>query len=102
MTCPKCGGENPEKVQYCLRCHAPLRYTCPACHKVQDHGGQCDGCGVDFAKYGAMLLSHAREQAQQERKSSGYRSSLFKQILLLPLTGGLSILSFLRTLRKRD
>jgi double zinc ribbon protein len=102
MNCLKCGGDNPEKVQFCLRCHAPLRYTCPACHHAQDHGGQCEQCGVDFAKYGAMLVFHAQEKAQLEREKSRQRGSLFKQILLLPITGGLSIVSFIRSLRERD
>jgi hypothetical protein len=102
MRCPKCGGDNPEKVQFCVRCHAPVRYTCPACHHLQDHGGHCDECGLDFEKYAAMLVFHAQERSQLERQKSLHRSSLFKQILLLPLTGGLSIVSFIRTLRKRD
>ncbi len=102
MNCPKCGGDNRDEIQFCLRCHAPLRYTCPACRHVQDHGGQCDQCGVDFLKYAAMMVFNAQEQAQLERHSSLHRSNLFKQILLLPLTGGLSIMSFIRSLKHRD
>lgn len=53
-------------------------------------------------KYAAMLVVYAQERAQLEHQKSLHRGSLFKQTLLLLLTGGLSIVSFLRTLRKRD
>ena len=102
MTCPKCGVENPGKVQFCVRCHTPLWYTCPACRHTQDHGGLCDKCGVDFAKYAALMVSHAQERAQRERDVSRQRGSVYKQILLLPITCGLSLLSYLRSLRERD
>lgn len=49
-----------------------------------------------------MLVSHAQERAQQERQASQQRGSIFKQILLLPITGGLSLLGFLRSLKGRD
>jgi hypothetical protein len=49
-----------------------------------------------------MLVSHAQERAQLERQNSHQRGSIFKQILLLPITGGLSIVSFLRSLKGRD
>ena len=102
MRCPKCGQENSATIQYCLRCHAPLRYTCPACQHIQDHGGQCDQCGVDFAKYAAMMVFQAQTQAQQSREKLRNRYSLIKQVILLPLTGGLSLLSFLRSLMRKE
>ena len=102
MTCPKCGQDNPETIQFCLRCHAPLRYTCPACQHLQDHGGQCDQCGVDFAKYAAMLVFQAQTQAQRGREVLRKRNSVIKHLLLLPITGGLSLLSFLPFFRRRN
>ncbi len=94
MQCPKCRHENPEKALFCTRCHAPLHFTCPACRHVQDRGGKCDQCGVDFAKYAAMLVFQAREIAQGKRKHTGEKTSLAKQIILIPLTGGLSLLKY--------
>ena len=79
-----------------------MRYACPACHHLQDHGGQCDQCGVDFGKYAAMLLLQAQTQAQQERKDLQKRNSIIKHIVLVPITGGLSLLGFLRFLKRRD
>ena len=77
-----------------------MRYTCPGCQHQQDHGGQCDQCGVDFVKYAAMMVFQAQTQAQMKREKSRKKNSVMKQILLLPLTGGLSLLSFLRSLRR--
>jgi uncharacterized membrane protein YvbJ len=102
MQCPKCLHENPEKAQFCIRCHTPLRFACPACGHVQDHGGKCDQCGIDFAKYAAMLVLQAREGAQEKRRHSRETASLAKHILLLPLTGGLSLLKYVFSRFRRD
>ncbi|MBZ5545479.1 MAG: hypothetical protein LAO07_17675, partial [Acidobacteriia bacterium] len=79
----------------CGRCHTPLRYTCPACKHVQTHGGKCDQCGVDFAKYSAMLIFSAQNAAQREHDRTRERTSFIKQLLLLPITGGISLVKFL-------
>ena len=97
MECPKCKTENAETVQFCARCHATLRYTCPACKHTQLHGGKCDQCGVDFAKYAMMLQFQAKTEADKDRERLKARSSLIKQILLLPITGGLSLLKYFRS-----
>jgi hypothetical protein len=101
MRCPKCRHENSERAQFCTRCHAPLRFTCPACRHVQDHGGKCDQCGVDFAKYATMLVFQAREGAQEKRRHTREKASLAKQILLIPLTGGLSLLKYVLSRLRR-
>ena len=97
MECPKCRHPNPETAQYCLRCHTPVRYVCPACQHLQRVGGKCEKCGVDFVKYAVMLQFQMQSQAQQKRQRSKTRTSIVKQILLLPITGGLSFLRFLRS-----
>ena len=102
MQCPKCRQENPDTAQFCTRCHTTLRYFCPACKQVQDHGGKCDQCGVDFAKYGAMLVFKAKDDAKQAREQTRGRASLIKQIVLLPITGGLSLLKYFRTQFRGD
>ncbi|MBZ5515085.1 MAG: zinc ribbon domain-containing protein [Acidobacteriia bacterium] len=95
MQCPKCKQDNPPTAQFCTRCHTPLRYTCPACKHVQSHGGQCEQCGVDFAKYSAMLVFSAQNAAARDRDRTRARTSLLKQVLLLPITGGISLVRFL-------
>ena len=95
MQCSKCRHENPDHILYCARCHAPLRYSCPACKHVQEHGGSCDACGVDFAKYAAMLVFKAESDARLAHEQSRNKSRAFHQILLLPITGGFSLIKYL-------
>ena len=97
MDCPKCHRENPEAAQFCLRCHAPLRIICPACKHPQLEGNKCDECGVDFAKYLGMLQFQMKSEADQDRARRKNRSAIFKQILLLPITGGFSLLKYFRS-----
>jgi hypothetical protein len=94
MQCAKCKTENPETATFCIRCHAPLKYTCPACKHVQLEGGKCEKCGVDFAKFAAMLVFQARDTAQAERSKANERTAIWKQIILLPITGGLSLIKY--------
>jgi uncharacterized membrane protein YvbJ len=97
MKCSKCGQENLKAVEFCVRCHTPLHYTCPSCKNVQDHGGQCDQCGADFAKFAAMLVFQAQSNAQLSRQNTRNRQSILKQVLLLPITGGFSLIKFFRS-----
>jgi hypothetical protein len=94
MQCPKCKAENSETVTYCVRCHAPMKYTCPSCKHVQLQGGKCEQCGVDFVKYAAMLVFQAKDVAQSEREKSKDRTAIIKQLLLLPITGGYSLIKY--------
>jgi len=96
MECPKCGRENSESTPFCVRCHATLAYTCPACRHVQREGGKCVQCGVDFAKYAALLAFRMSSEAAQDRERSKSRAAILKQIVLLPITGGLSLVGYLR------
>jgi hypothetical protein len=97
MNCLKCGQKNLKAVEFCVRCHTPLRYTCPACKNVQDHGGKCDQCGADFAKFAAMMVFQAQSNANLSRQNARDRQSIIKQILLLPITGGFSLIKFFRS-----
>ncbi len=72
-----------------------LRLTCPACGHVQRSGSVCEACGVTFAKYGAMLLAQNEIEAQRERQRTRARQTFWKQILLLPVTGGISLVRHL-------
>ncbi len=86
MQCPKCKAENSEIVTYCVRCHNPLKYTCPTCKNVQLQGGKCEKCGLDFTKYAAMLVFQAKDAAQNERKKDqGWRPSLWMHVVFFPL-----------------
>ncbi len=102
MDCPKCHRANPESAQFCLGCHVPLRFVCPSCQNVQPHGGQCEKCGIDFAKYLAAMQFQMEIQAQQHRERARSRSEAFKQALLLPVTGGFSLLKYFRNRLRGD
>lgn len=95
MECPKCKTVNSDAVQFCSRCHATLLYKCPSCAATQRHGGTCDKCGVDFAKYAGMLVAQEQIRAQREHDRAREKASTWKQIILLPVTGGYSLMKYL-------
>jgi hypothetical protein len=95
MDCPKCKTANTDTVRFCTRCHATLLYKCPSCAATQRHGGTCDKCGVDFAKYATMLISQESIRAERDRKRTRTRADVLKQGLLLPITGGFSLIRYL-------
>ena len=101
-TCAKCGQPNRDGVQFCVRCHTPLRFTCPACAHVQTRGGACEACGVDFVKYGMMKLAALQTDLEQARERTKNRAALLKSLALVPLTGGLSLLKYFRARRRSD
>ncbi len=41
-----------------------------------------------------MLVFRAKDTAQSERAKTKGRSAIFKQIVLLPITGGLSLIKY--------
>ena len=101
MKCVKCGQDNLKAIEFCVRCHHPLHYTCPACKHEQLQGGKCEKCGTDFAKYAAMLVMQAQSSEHQKREVSANRNRILKQVVLAILTGGLSLL-FLHRNRVMD
>lgn len=52
---------------------------------------------MDFAKYATVLEFQMRSEGEQDRERSKSRLTILKQILLLPITGGLSLLGYLRS-----
>ena len=97
MICQKCNHDNPETVRFCIRCHMTLRFTCPACQNVQAHGGTCGRCGVDFLKYAAILQFNMEHTVRREREKAKARSAAVKQVILLPITGGWSLMKYVKS-----
>lgn len=102
MTCPKCRQKNPEAAQFCLRCHMTLHFRCPACRHFQRQGGQCERCGVDFLKYVALVQFQMESTLRKDRERAKGRSALLRQIFLLPVTGGYSLIKYMKSVLLRD
>ena len=102
MKCSRCGLENLKSIEFCVRCHTPLRYTCPSCKNEQLHGGTCDKCGADFAKVAAMMVYQAQLQAEQSREARKSRNGPWGEILLAIVTLGLSLLFSIEAVHKDE
>lgn len=102
MICPKCGSENPASAQFCVRCHMTMRFMCPACGHSQDQPGACESCGLDFAKYAIAAEFQMENQERLNRERQESRNELVKQALAAPLTGGWSLVKYLRTTLRGD
>ena len=92
IKCPKCGADAREIARFCRRCHATLRYECPACKHEQRKGGSCEKCGVDFIKYISSVVAAKRIEADQVHDRIERRTVIIKQVFLLPITGGISLI----------
>jgi hypothetical protein len=95
VKCPKCGMDAREVARFCPRCHATLRYECPACKHEQRKGGSCEKCSVDFAKYVTAVVAGKQIEADQIHDRIERRTGIIKQVFLLPITGGLSLIRYL-------
>ena len=94
IICFKCGADAREIARFCPRCHATLRYECPACKHEQRKGGSCEKCGVDFVKYITAVVAAKQIEADQVHDRIERRTGIIKQVFLLPITGGLSLLKY--------
>src|ERR1700728_3143246 len=94
IKCPKCGADAREVARFCPRCHATLRFACPACKHEQRKGGSCEKCGVDFVKYITAVVAAKKIEADQVHDRIERRTGIIKQVFLLPITGGLSLFKY--------
>jgi hypothetical protein len=94
IKCPKCAADAREVARFCPRCHATLRFECPACKHGQRKGGACEKCGVDFVKYISAVVAGKKAQADQVHDRIEQRTNMIKHVLLLPVTGGLSLFRY--------
>ncbi len=103
MNCPKCNSEARDIARFCPRCHATLRYTCPACKHEQRQGGKCEKCGVDFLKYIVAVMRTKKDEAELAHEQLERRSSLLKNLLLMPFNMGIPLIrDLLSGSRKRS
>jgi hypothetical protein len=102
VKCPKCGTAVREVARFCQRCHNTMRFECPACHHQQRTGGKCEKCGVDFIKYVGAVVVAKQAEADAIHDRLEQRSSLLKNLLFIPLTGGFSLIRQLLVGRDRN
>jgi uncharacterized membrane protein YvbJ len=80
-----------EVARFCQRCHMTMRFDCPSCGNKQRTGVKCEKCGINFVKYiGAVVAAKKPEEDTFEQRLER-RSALLKNILAIPLTGGLKL-----------
>jgi hypothetical protein len=94
IKCPKCASDAREVARFCPRCHATLRFECPACKHEQRKGGACEKCGVDFVKYIGAVVAGKKAEADQVHDRIEQRTNMMKHVLWLPVTGGLSLFRY--------
>jgi hypothetical protein len=91
IPCPKCGAAVREVARFCQRCHMTMRFECPSCGNKQRTGVKCEKCGINFVKYiGAVVAAKQGEVDMIEAKLDR-RSAFLKNLVALPLTGGISL-----------
>ena len=93
--CPKCQHANPETVEFCIRCHARLRFACPACRHLQARGDKCEACGLDFTQHATKEL--ARALAARPVRATPRRAvvaSIAVAVVLVAVTVWLGVRSF--------
>lgn len=78
-------------ARFCRRCHATLRYECPACKHEQRHGGTCEKCGVDFLKYISAVVANKQAESDGIHDRHERRSMLLKNLLYVPFTLGIPL-----------
>jgi hypothetical protein len=79
-----------------------LRFECPSCKHEQRHGGICEKCGVDFLKYITAVVSVKKAETDLERERIEQRSTLLKNLLLVPVNLGIPLLRDLLGGKKRN
>jgi hypothetical protein len=100
--CPKCGTDARDVARFCSKCHATLRYECPACRNNQRAGGKCEKCGVDFLKYVGAVVAAKKAEADAIHERLESRSGLLKGLLWLPFNGGMSLVRYFFLKRDRQ
>ena len=78
-------------ARFCRRCHATLRYECPACKHEQRHGGTCEKCGVDFLKYITAVVANKQAESDTIHERLERRSTLLRNLLYIPFTLGIPL-----------
>ena len=91
IPCPKCGAAVREVARFCQRCHMTMRFECPSCGNKQRTGVKCEKCGINFVKYIGAVVAAKQSEADTIQAKLDRRSAFLKNLVALPLTGGISL-----------
>lgn len=102
--CPRCGYENPDDAQFCLKCHYPLIYTqqtivtpqprvCPRCgHQNPPNSFFCERCHYPLMENNTSgLIGNEKEV---EIKKEKIDPVVFEYFLVASITYIVSLLAF--------
>ncbi len=101
VRCSKCGASVRSVARFCQHCHTTMRFECPACGHSQRVGGTCQKCGIDFIKYIGAVVAAKQAEADALHEKIERRSTLMKNLLLSPFTGGINLVRFFLVGRDR-
>jgi hypothetical protein len=81
MQCPRCGGDNPEGVKFCIECAAPLTRRCPQCGFANPPQAKfCGQCATSLS--GLLPTTAASRHASPSHTPLSYTpASLTEKIL---------------------
>src|SRR5271163_4478513 len=101
IPCPKCGTAVREVARFCQRCHMTMRFECPSCGNKQRTGVKCEKCGINFVKYIGAVVAAKQTEADTIQAKLDRRSAFLKNLVALPLTGGISLVKQLFRISNR-
>src|SRR5271155_936697 len=101
IPCPKCGAAVREVARFCQRCHLTMRFECPSCGNKQRTGVKCEKCGINFVKYIGAVVAAKQTEADTIQAKLDRRSAFLKNLVALPLTGGISLVKQLFRISNR-
>src|SRR5271156_4571053 len=101
IPCPKCGAAVREVARFCQRCHLTMRFECPSCGNKQRTGVKCEHCGIDFVKYIGAVVAAKQAEVDAVDAKLDRRSAFLKNLVALPLTGGISLVKQLFRISNR-
>jgi uncharacterized membrane protein YvbJ len=68
-----------------------MRFECPSCGNKQRTAVKCDKCGINFVKYIGAVVAAKQAEADTIQAKLDRRSAFLKNLVALPLTGGISL-----------
>jgi ribosomal protein L32 len=78
-----------------------MRFECPSCGNKQRTGVKCEKCGINFVKFIGAVVAAKQAEVDAVDAKLDRRSAFLKNLVALPLTGGISLVKHLLRTTKR-